>query len=72
MSNGVAFAFAACVLSPMAWGQTPAGYPSKPIRFIIPFPPGASANDILGRAMAHRLGQRSAGHPPAAGLTSTG
>jgi tripartite-type tricarboxylate transporter receptor subunit TctC len=32
-------------------------YPSRPIRFIIPFPPGGG-NDILGRAFADRLGER--------------
>lgn len=30
-------------------------YPSKPIRLIIPFPPGGSS-DILGREIAHHLG----------------
>jgi tripartite-type tricarboxylate transporter receptor subunit TctC len=32
-------------------------YPARPIRFIIPFPPGGG-NDILGRAFAERLGER--------------
>jgi tripartite-type tricarboxylate transporter receptor subunit TctC len=32
-------------------------YPSRPIRFIIPFPPGGG-NDILGRAFAEKLGER--------------
>ena len=30
-------------------------YPSRPIRLIVPYPPGASTNDILGRALAARL-----------------
>ena len=30
-------------------------YPSKPIRLIVPYPPGASTNDILGRELARRL-----------------
>jgi tripartite-type tricarboxylate transporter receptor subunit TctC len=57
MINRVAIAFTVCALAPAAWGQAPAAYPSKPIRFIIPFPPGASTNDILGRAMAQRLSE---------------
>ena len=31
-------------------------YPSRPIRVIVPYPPGSSTNDILGRALASRLG----------------
>ena len=30
-------------------------YPAKPIRLIIPFPPGGS-NDVVGRAVAQYLG----------------
>jgi len=30
-------------------------YPVKPIRLIVPYPPGSSTNDILGRALAQRL-----------------
>jgi tripartite-type tricarboxylate transporter receptor subunit TctC len=32
-------------------------YPSRPIRLIIPFPPGGS-NDIVGRIIAQQLGQK--------------
>jgi len=32
-------------------------YPSKPLRLIIPFPPGGS-NDVVGRAIANQLGER--------------
>jgi tripartite-type tricarboxylate transporter receptor subunit TctC len=30
-------------------------YPNRPIRLIVPYPPGSSTNDILGRALAVRL-----------------
>jgi tripartite-type tricarboxylate transporter receptor subunit TctC len=32
-------------------------WPSKPVRVIIPFPPGSSTNDILGRALSQRLSE---------------
>ena len=32
-------------------------YPSRPIRLIVPFSPGSSTNDILGRGIAQRLTQ---------------
>ena len=32
-------------------------YPNRPIRLIIPFPPGGS-NDIVGRAIATQMGER--------------
>jgi len=39
-------------------------YPTKPIRLIIPFPPGGS-NDVVGRVFATHLGERL-GRPGAA------
>jgi tripartite-type tricarboxylate transporter receptor subunit TctC len=40
-------------------GRAPDGWPTRPIRLIVPFPPGGS-NDILGRIIATRLGERLA------------
>ena len=40
-----------------ALAQLVAAYPAKPIRFVIPFPPGGG-NDLLGRAYAERLSER--------------
>src|SRR5262245_43678962 len=40
-----------CLCALGAWAQE---YPSKPLRFILPFPPGGGT-DILGRLIAERL-----------------
>ena len=40
-----------------AFAQLATPYPVKPIRFVIPFPPGGG-NDLLGRAYAERLSER--------------
>ena len=42
------------VFSSLALGQA---YPTKPIRLIIPFPPGGS-NDVVGRAIGQQLSER--------------
>ena len=44
----------ALLYSGFAFGQT---YPSKPIRYIVPFPPGGSS-DLISRAIAPRLSER--------------
>jgi tripartite-type tricarboxylate transporter receptor subunit TctC len=50
----IALALGALVLAGAARGQD---YPVKPIRMIIPFPPGGS-NDVVGRMIAAQLGER--------------
>src|SRR5258708_14257519 len=47
---GLIFAIAATFAQAQA-------YPAKPVRLIIPFPPGGS-NDVVGRAIAAQLGER--------------
>jgi tripartite-type tricarboxylate transporter receptor subunit TctC len=49
-----ALAFLLTIFSSLALSQA---YPSKPVRLIIPFPPGGS-NDVVGRAMAQQLAER--------------
>lgn len=44
---------ALAVLSPVAYPQ---GYPQKPIRFVLPFPPGGGT-DTLGRVVGQKLGE---------------
>ena len=45
-----------------AWTQSPeASWPSKPIRFIVPFPPGAAVDGVarlMGQHLSSRLGQQ--------------
>src|SRR5690606_17842448 len=40
-------------VSGLAFAQT---YPNRPIRFIVPFPPGGG-NDIVGRIVAQKLAE---------------
>jgi tripartite-type tricarboxylate transporter receptor subunit TctC len=42
------------LLSSLCFAQP---YPSKPVRLVIPFPPGGS-NDVVGRAIAQQLAER--------------
>jgi tripartite-type tricarboxylate transporter receptor subunit TctC len=59
-SNWIALALLA-LLALSAGAAAPAataqGYPERPIRLIVPFPPGGS-NDIVGRVIGQHLGER--------------
>jgi len=49
--------FAGLMVVTPGWAQDPAAkYPSRPVRWIIPFTPGAS-NDIIGRLVAGKLSE---------------
>ena len=59
MKSSVTTRLALCFLlaAPAFAVQAAEKYPVRPVRFVIPFPPGGG-NDILGRAFAERLGER--------------
>jgi tripartite-type tricarboxylate transporter receptor subunit TctC len=48
---------AAALCLALAAGAAAADYPDRPIRLIIPFPPGGS-NDVVGRVFAAAIGER--------------
>ena len=53
--KGIFVAFAFLLTQVIALAQV---YPDHPITFVIPYPPGSSTNDILGRLMAKRLSEK--------------
>ena len=46
----------ACTVSAAAWGADAAGYPTRPVRLLVPFAPGGGA-DTLSRIITPRLHQ---------------
>ena len=46
---------AVAVVAPMGTAQAQAPYPSRPIKLVVPYPPGA-LTDLLARAIGERLG----------------
>ena len=49
------WAIAWCLAAPSAFAQAP-GFPTKPVRWVVPFPPGGSA-DLMARMTAPELGK---------------
>ena len=54
--RAIAAAALACTLAP-AWAQGQA-YPNKPVRVIIPFPPGGTL-DFIGRTLAQKMSEQT-------------
>jgi tripartite-type tricarboxylate transporter receptor subunit TctC len=52
----VMLAAALALAAPLAPAAAQSDYPNRPVRLIIPFPPGGS-NDVVGRVIAQQLGE---------------
>src|SRR6516225_3290072 len=57
MKNVRALLGAACLVLAATGLATAQDYPTRPVRMVIPFPPGGS-NDVVGRLIATHLGER--------------
>ena len=55
--TGLSLLTTLALLLALAGGAAAQDYPTKPVRLIIPFPPGGS-NDVVGRMIATQLGER--------------
>ena len=55
--RAVAVLAAATLVAPLAAAQAPAAFPSKPIRMVVTFPPGGSADAVV-RMLLPRLNER--------------
>jgi tripartite-type tricarboxylate transporter receptor subunit TctC len=59
--SGVAAACGAALCGAPAWAQSAGAYPAKPVRIIVPWPPGGGtdvASRLLGQKLNERLGQQ--------------
>ena len=44
-------------LAPLVWAQSTSAYPEKPVKIVIPFPPGGTL-DKVGRMLAQKMGEQ--------------